>query len=257
MTDDASRHKAPDLVGLVAAETGRDETIAAARHVRACRSCTEELVDLVVGHAALTAAASTDRDLDRSPWTIHADGVGVDRTTCPEPERDDAQVSAALPPIVPASDPGATTPEARKRPGVALVLAAAAAVVVLGALGMVALAGGHRGAPPVVAQGPLRPLQAPSAVSGTVTVLAQGTVRHMIVRTRNLSSPPSQKFYEVWLLDPATQKMLPVGVLPPSGSGAYDVSAGIMAGYSAVDVSLQPDNGNPAHSQTSMLRASL
>jgi anti-sigma-K factor RskA len=79
----------------------------------------------------------------------------------------------------------------------------------------------------------------------------------MIVRTRDLAGLSSQKFYEVWLLDPATQKMLAVGVLPPSGNGDYEVTAGLMAGYSAVDVSLQSDDGNPAHSQTSVLRALL
>jgi len=61
----------------------------------------------------------------------------------------------------------------------------------------------------------------------------------------------------VWLLDPATLKMLPMGVLSPSGHGEYSVSATIMNGYSAVDVSLQANNGNPAHSQTSVMRAYL
>ena len=139
----------------------------------------------------------------------------------------------------------------------AVVVTVAAALVALGALGASLVAGHRSPGQPVVAQGSLRALQAPPSATGTVTVLAEGTTRHMIVRTRDLSTPSSQEFYEVWLLDPATQKMLPVGVLPPTGDGDYAVTAGIMAGYSAVDVSLQRDDGDPAHSRTSVLRAAL
>jgi len=139
----------------------------------------------------------------------------------------------------------------------AVVVTVAAAVIVLGALGASVVSGHRSAGQPVAAQGSLQPLQAPPSATGTVTVLAEGATRHMIVRTRDLSTPSSQTFYEVWLLDPATRKMLPVGVLPPSGNGDYEVTAGLMAGYSAVDVSLQSDDGNPAHSPTSVLRASL
>jgi hypothetical protein len=48
--------------------------------------------------------------------------------------------------------------------------------------------------------------------------------------------------------------MLPVGVLSPSGTGSYALSASVMGQFSAVDVSLQANNGNPAHSDTSVLR---
>jgi hypothetical protein len=60
-----------------------------------------------------------------------------------------------------------------------------------------------------------------------------------------------------WLLDPVTLKMMPMGTLPPSGQASYGVSASLMAGYSAVDISLQANNGNPAHSAVSVLRGSL
>jgi hypothetical protein len=77
------------------------------------------------------------------------------------------------------------------------------------------------------------------------------------VHTENLAKPSGQHFYEVWMLNPSTQKMLPVGVLPPSGTGSYTMGASIMTGYSAVDISLQANNGNPAHSKTSVLRATF
>ena len=257
MSDDTARgHAPPDLGGLLAGEVGRDDTIGMGRHLRACRSCTGELIDLVVAHGALTSAARADRELV-APSGCPDD----DRTTtgavvplAPEFERREP----ALPPLILPSvhDEAQRTSGRRRR--LVVVLASAAAVIALGVLGAVGVLTHHQpSTQPVVAQGSLQPLHAPRAATGSVTVLAEGTTRHMIVRTRDLAGLPSQRFYEVWLLDPATQKMLAVGVLPPSGSGDYEVTAGLMAGYSAVDVSLQSDDGNPAHSQTSVLRALL
>lgn len=93
--------------------------------------------------------------------------------------------------------------------------------------------------------------------AGGLATVATGSTRSLTVDTRNLPAPAPQSFYEVWLLDPATQKMLPMGVPSPSGRGEYAVSSAIMGGYSAVDVSLQANDGDPAHSQTSVLRAYL
>lgn len=254
--DGVEGHEAPDLVGLVGAELGRDGTIGAARHVKRCPACTEELIDLVVAHAALVAAADVNRELAPLDTTI-TDHTKSERTDERELEQDGEPVWPAFPPLVLAPRPGAAEREPRKRRRLVNVLAIAAAAVALAVLA-VTFAGQHPAARgPVVAQAPLRRLETSPSTTGTVTVLAQGPTRNMIVRTKNLASPPNQKFYEVWLLDPATQKMLPVGVLPPSGTGEYQVTATLMAGYSAVDVSLQADNGNPAHSQTSVLRASL
>ena len=61
-------------------------------------------------------------------------------------------------------------------------------------------------------------------------------------------------FYEVWLLQPDSGKMLPVGVLGASGSGTYTLPAGVLGRYADVDVSRERDDGNPAHSADSVLR---
>jgi len=250
--NDAVGQVHPDLVGLLVGETGRDGTIAMGRHLKVCPTCSEELIDLVVAHAALSSAARADRDLavpPRDPNRVRSNG-GPSAWSDPVPDpRASALPSLTLP------APSDEAPRRRRR--WAVVVTAAAAVVALGALGAAVVPGDRSRGQPVVARGSLQSLQAPSSATGTVTVLADGATRHMIVRTRGLSSPSSQKFYEVWLLDPATQKMLPVGVLPPSGNGDYEVTTGLMAGYSAVDVSLQADDGNPAHSHLSVLRASL
>jgi anti-sigma-K factor RskA len=253
--DTAPQHAPPDIVGLITGEVGRGTTITTRRHLRACQSCTGKLIDLVVAHGALTSAARADREL-----VAPSGRPDDDRTTtgamvplAPEFERRER----ALPPLIlpSAHDEEQRTSGRTRRLGI--VLASAVAVIALGALGAVGMLARHPSTHPVVAQGSLQPLQGPRAATGSVTVLAEGMTRHMIVRTRDLAGVSNQKFYEVWLLDPATQKMLAVGVLPPSGDGDFEVTAGLMAGYSAVDVSLQPDDGNPAHSQTSVLRALL
>jgi hypothetical protein len=223
-----------------------------ARHLRACPACAEQLVDLVVAHAALASAARIARELAVPSSATERDHPGSGPAAWLGPG---LEVSVLPPLTLPAgSGESPRTPRRARRLG---AVAAAAAVVALGALGAAAVAGDRSPAPPVVAQGSLHPLQAPPSATGTVTVLAEGATRHVVVRTRDLSTPSSQTFYEVWLLDPATLKMLPVGVLTPSGNGDYEVTAGLMAGYSAVDVSLQADDGDPAHSRTSVLRASL
>ena len=207
--DDALGHAHPDLVGLLAGELGRAGTITTGRHLKVCPTCTEELIDLVVAHAALTSAARADRDLAVPPRAANrersAGGPSAWSEPAPDPE------AAHLPPLtlLAQSDEAPRSPRRPHRWGV--VVTVAAAVVAVGALGATVVAGDRSPGQPVVAQGSLQPLQAPPSATGTVTVLAEGATRHMIVRTRDLSTPSSQKFYEVWLLNPTTQKMLARG----------------------------------------------
>ncbi len=245
-------HDRRDLVGLLAGELGRAETIDMTRHLRTCPGCAAELIDVAAAHGALISATRVGRDLNMPGF--NDDGAGLtDRAPGSVDDRD------ALPALtLPSGTAPLTRPRGRnRRRGRWSVAAAAAAVIVaLGALGATAVRSSHSSKQSIVAQAELRPLDAPAWATGSVTVVADGSTRELTVRTRDLARPPAQSFYEVWLLDPATLKMLPMGVLPPSGSGAYTVLAGLMAGYSAVDVSLQPNDGNPAHSQMSVLRAS-
>jgi hypothetical protein len=100
----------------------------------------------------------------------------------------------------------------------------------------------------------LHHLDAPTQAAGAVTVRALGETREMLITTKRLPKLLPDQFYEVWLLQPATNKMLPVGVLPPSGSGSFELAAVVMSQFSAIDVSLQANNGDPAHSSRSVLR---
>ncbi len=91
---------------------------------------------------------------------------------------------------------------------------------------------------------------------GRVAMQARNGAQDMEVRT-TLGAAPKTSYYEVWLLERSTGKMLPVGVLPPDGNGVFRLSSDIVQGYDTVDISLQPDNGGTAHSKDSLLRANF
>lgn len=77
----------------------------------------------------------------------------------------------------------------------------------------------------------------------------------MTISTKGLPDAGSGRFYYAWLLDPQTQKMLPLGVVSSRNAMHFEVPTGLVERYHAVDISLQADNGNPGHSATSVLRA--
>jgi anti-sigma-K factor RskA len=58
----------------------------------------------------------------------------------------------------------------------------------------------------------------------------------------------------VWLLDPDAGTVFAVGVLPPDGQARFTLPASVVGRYQAIDVSLEADDGDPAHSKRSLLR---
>jgi len=100
----------------------------------------------------------------------------------------------------------------------------------------------------------LHPLDTPAASGTAVLRVLSADQRTVTVTVANLPTPPGT-FYEVWLMDPANSHLLSLGVLGADGRGAYLVPPGLnLAQYTAVDVSLQPMNGSPQHSNHSAVR---
>jgi hypothetical protein len=142
------------------------------------------------------------------------------------------------------------------------LLAIAAGCLVIGLLGGVlgtrVLSGPGDPAPtaaPVVAATRLDGLPAAPTASGQADVTESAQGRTLDLDVRKLGVPDG--FYEVWLIDPTVTKMVPVGVL--SGTeGRFSLPAGVdLADYPLVDVSVEPLDGNPAHSGNSVLRGTL
>jgi hypothetical protein len=104
--------------------------------------------------------------------------------------------------------------------------------------------------------GRLAPLALPQA-AGTVRLVRDAEAeRQVMVTVKGL--PPTDGYYEVWLMDRSRTRLIAMGVLGPDGSATLPLPEGIdLSGYTLIDVSAQENNGNPAHSGESVVRGRL
>jgi hypothetical protein len=218
----------PDLVALLRGELSNADITEVGDHLNRCEECRQELAETAVGHALLIG---TTRTLSHSARL---------------------ELPAVPPPKSPTSSPRGRT---WLRP---LGLVAAAAALVVGTALVTQWADRPTATRTAVAAperiADLEPVEGTG--SGRV-VMAKGShdgVR-MTVETRGLPKIGQGQFYEVWLFNPKTQKMVPVGVLGPGGKASLEVPDSLVDSYQDVDVSLERDDGDPGHSATSVLRA--
>ncbi len=215
-----------DLAGFVRGDLTTGATLDAADHLTGCSSCRDDLVEVIAGHAVLTRARRTERGT-----YSRVDGVELP------------------PPVAPAPQPAASPWRRVRRPR---VVVGAALAVLVAAVG-VALAVRLDDDPPAA---PTRSLTlAPLAKGGPaeVRMTTQGGRTEMTLRAGDLPETRAGRYYEAWLLRPGTDKMLSLG--PLSGeTSRFRVDDDLLAVYSAIDVSLEADDGNPAHSAVSVLR---
>ena len=229
---------ADDLTLLALGET----VDAAAAHVQDCPRCDGEVRALRATVA--TARRSDMLELEPPPpavWQRIAGELGIPGVPAqvPTPTRPDDVVV-----------PLRASPWRRPLRAAAAVLAVAAAST--------AVLVGVRGPGPAGTDDLRAPLVAigTTAASGEVVVAAGPGQRSLVVDTSGL--PAADGFYEVWLLDLERDRMVALGVLDDSGRGRLTVPEGVEVGdYPEVDVSLEPDDGDPAHSGDSVLRAAL
>ncbi|GAB3589213.1 hypothetical protein GCM10027446_00930 [Angustibacter peucedani] len=222
------------LPQLLTGDLDRAETREVVEHLRGCADCRSALVDLTAAHAALRSAGRLVAPPDRPSST----GSGFDVVDLP-----------ALP-VLPR----------RRWSGRRLGVAAAALALVAGGAGAGAAWTASRSQPAretAVRVVVLQPVagQGDADASGRVTMSSPGEQTRMSISTSGLPAATSGHFYYAWLLDPATNKMLPLGVVSSTSPARFAVSRDLVARYHAVDISLQADDGDPAHSATSVLRA--
>jgi len=139
-------------------------------------------------------------------------------------------------------------------------LPAAGLATLLVAIGLVAgllVAGGGSAEPDSGAELVLGRIDdGPAGASGDVEVAANDSRATLVVE--GLDPNGSDQFYEAWLLD-ADGKMIALGSFRVGEDGRAEVQVPIPvspAQYTFFDVSLQEDNGDPAHSGVSVLRGS-
>lgn len=147
---------------------------------------------------------------------------------------------------------GATVhPLARRR--TAWTLGAAAAVVI-GVVVAIAVGRGGDGDGDVLASTRLEPLAA--AEPATAELVEDGGGLRLDLPLPEDDLPPTDGFYEVWLIDPAVERLVSLGPVRPDAR--YAVPASIdYRDFPIVDVSVEPADGDPAHSGDSILRGTL
>jgi anti-sigma-K factor RskA len=182
----------------------------------------------------LRATTAALHDLDLGSW----------RPVAPPPLDDDRAVTLR-------------PPRPRRRAGAALrrrrvlVPAGLAAALAATALAVVLVGGGD--GPPAVTLA-LHPLR---GVPGEARLTITGDRAEL----RGHGMPPSgpHDYYEAWLAD-ARGRMVSMGTFRVGRDGAVDAHMPVAVDvrrYRLVDVSLEPDDGNPAHSATSVMRARI
>lgn len=221
-----------------------EESAAAERHLATCGQCSSELDEL-------SAVARTARS------------IGPDHLVAPPPE-----VWAGIQRELVASAPGASSSgtvvdlgeRRRRRTGWLPLLAAACVGVLVGGGATFAAMNDDgtpsTGTPTVIASAALDPLEG-STATGSVDVVQGPTGPQVVVDVSGLTKDENG-FYEVWLLDKDAKKLIALGVLDDTDKGVFTMPPGVsMNDFPIVDVSLEPDDGDPNHSHNSVVRGQL
>lgn len=219
-----SEHVGDDLPRLLTGDATRDETLAAAQHLRGCPDCQQELVAAVVAHASLRSAHRFAPDL-------------VTHDAAPEP---------ADPPSEPLPDlsamfaqvrsEAAAAPEPSPRRRRSRLLAVAAAAVVLAG-------GGVTIAETVGSSGPSQPAaqRITLAPVGTNRAAATATVSGGTMRVDATSLPKldASRQYEVWLADSTGGQVRALGFIGADRRADLPVPLPVMGRYAAIAISIQ------------------
>lgn len=220
-------HVHPDDLALLALGE-RPEGVDAA-HVAGCPQCRAEVDQL---RAVVTAArAATAADVPQAPPSRVWDAVV-------------AELGEAVVPRLPGRAPRRT----------ALLVAAAALVGVLVGSVVTALVVGGTDDGGVVSQAVLAAMQ-DRAGAGTAEVVGTGSDRVLRLDVHGLTT--GKGFYEVWLLDVDGKRLVSLGLLD-GDTGSFPLPPQVdLTDFPLVDISLEPADGNPAHSGDSIVRGRL
>jgi hypothetical protein len=221
-------------------------------HLATCALCRDEL-------EALRAVVATGRAVTAEDRPVAPPPVVWDRVVA-ELGLSVPAVTGAPDPATPAGSPAVRDELAarRERSGrgrTALVAAAAALVgIALGVGGGAVLGGSDDGSGAVVATASLAALPDRSG-TGEATLRTADGERVLVLDVSGLTT--ADGFYEVWLLDEDAQRLVSLGLLDGS-TGRFTLPPAVDVGeFPVVDVSIEPADGDPAHSGDSVVRGTL
>lgn len=150
--------------------------------------------------------------------------------------------------------PPEVIPLARRQRRWAVLAAVAAAVVVAVGLGAALLMGGRSDdtRQQVVA---LEALPGFEGVDGEATVVHADGDRRVELDLSDVELPPGSHL-ELWLLDPAVEQTISLGVVTPGATFAVPSDVDLSA-TPIIDISVEPADGDPAHSGVSVVRGEI
>ena len=240
-------HLNPDPLADRALGTDDPLTAAEQNHLAGCAECRDELAEL-----------SRIAELGRNPEHVAHQLVPTEAmwqsiqvqlaTETP------ATTEAAAEPA-PSSPTVTELPRRTPRPRSWLLLAAAAAVGLIIGAGVTTVAVRDR-----------VEVTSSTALEALPGQTGQGTAELVNDRGRpelrvQIDAPPTpDRYKEVWLINTDGQRMYTLGVLPDDGRATYPLPpelAGQLQNFPIVDVSIEPYDGNPAHSRQSQVRGIL
>ena len=222
-------------------------TMAEEKHLDNCAECREELAQL-----------SRIAELSRQPEQlvpVPADAIwrsiqGQLASQEPAPAR--TEVAAEPPPTPPSVR---ELPRRTPRPRSWFLAAAAAAVGLIIGIGVTTVA--VRDQVEVTSTTALEALPGQTG-QGTAEIVRDQGRPELKVQIDAPLTP--DRYREVWLINTDGQRMYPIGVLPDDGKATYPLPPALaeqLQGFTIVDVSIEPYDGNPAHSRESQVRGTL
>jgi anti-sigma-K factor RskA len=250
-----SEHVSADDLALRA--LGEELSDAPETHLADCPHCQSELDQLRA--VVTTARAVESDDYPSAPppavWdrVVAELGLGQDDTVGQAGRAPDASAAAGA--GAPVSLPAQRD---SRRPAPWLLATAAAVVGVVVGVGATLVATSGDDDEPIVASTELTVL-ADDTRGGDAEIRRSGSGRVLELDVPTLPTE-TDGFYEVWLLDKAAKRLVSIGLLDPSqGTRArFPIPDDLdVAEFPVVDVSVEPADGDPAHSGDSVVRGTL
>ncbi len=240
-----SPHTDPETLALSALGEPAGSTEATA-HLVSCSQCRAELDRLV--DVIRVGRMVTPDDHPVSPPPAVWERVRLELGLADAPAAADSGAAATSPTVV------TLRRRVTWRPG--LVAAAAAVLGLAIGAGATALLSDRAPAETVLARADLAPLPARTE-SGSAVVRVRDGERRLSVDVRGLT-PAAGSYYEVWLLAPDASRLVSLGVIEPGTKADLEIPRGLtLSEFPVVDVSVEPFDGNPAHSSVSVVRGAL
>lgn len=258
-------HVDPDLLAALA--MGDDVDAATRDHVTACASCSDELLALsetlalvgagdemlVAPPPSLWQAIAAQIDAEQSGQTGQSGQSGQSGAPQDQPRTPAAPVTE--------TEPSATVTPLRRFARVPTWLAATAASVALAAgvgVGAMLAAPDEQPAPQAQVLGNTRltTLDASAQDRGAAEVRRHDDRVVLHVEASDLDGPDGTR--EVWLINVDGTRMVSLGLLPDGQAADFDFPERLLEqGYRIVDISFEPDDGDPTHSGDSLARGTI